>query len=202
MSLSYFLYYQNNFLPSRWLNKIFSSFIQMSSPKDIEPNHDEEYQYLHPLTNSWVLWYQPVNDFDSLQKVVEITTVEEFWSVFNNLRQLENMDDKTSLYFFKEGIRPAWEEKKNKGRLKGSLIKGRDCKGVYQQILMHCVGESYKDMDDINGVAICVRKNRSCRVDVWLCGDGAAKNIEKQLDVTLIDMDIEHSFKWDDFSKQ
>ena len=162
---------------------------------------DDDYQYLHPLQNEWILWYQPVNDFTSLQKVVEVSTVEEFWSVFNNLRQLENMEDRTTLYFFKAGIKPAWEDKTNIGRLKGNLIKNRDCKLVYQQILMHCIGESYKGMDEVNGVAICVRKNKSCRVDVWLKDSNIHKEIEGQLDQTLNDMDIsDHSFKWDLFT--
>ena len=176
----------------------------MSAPNEQDSNvQDDDYQYLHPLKNEWTLWYQPVNDFTSLKVVVEVTTVEEFWSVFNNLRQLENMEDKTTLYFFKAGVRPAWEDKQNKGRLKGSLIKNRDCKVVYQQILMHCIGESYKNMDEVNGVAICVRKNKACRVDVWLNGTSAYKEIEKQLDQTLNDMDIsEHFFKWDDFATQ
>eukprot|EP00834_Sanchytrium_tribonematis_P003036 NODE_107_length_18988_cov_0.534491.p14 type:complete len:177 gc:universal NODE_107_length_18988_cov_0.534491:4492-5022(+) len=164
---------------------------------------DDDFQYLHPLQNHWILWYQPMNDFKTLQKVVEVTTVEEFWSVFNNLRQLENMEDKTTLYFFKQGIDPAWECKLNKGRLKGNLIRNRDCNVVYQQVLMHCIGEAYKSMDEINGVAICVRKNKAFRLDVWLKSDGSVKEVEQQLDKTLTDMDIlDHSFTWDDFSHQ
>eukprot|EP00835_Amoeboradix_gromovi_P002704 NODE_158_length_16653_cov_0.456929.p10 type:complete len:177 gc:universal NODE_158_length_16653_cov_0.456929:11252-10722(-) len=163
----------------------------------------DEFQQLHPLKNQWMLWYQPFNDFKSLQKVVQVKSIEEFWSVFNNLRQLENMEDKTTLYFFKEGIEPAWEDEQNKGRLKGNLIRNRDCNVVYQQVLMHCIGEAYPSMDQINGVAICVRKNKAFRLDVWLKSEGGLNQIETKLDETLNSMDInDHTFNWDDFSHQ
>ena len=164
---------------------------------------DADYQELHPLQNKWTLWYQPVSDFKSLQKVVQVTSIEEFWSVFNNLRQLENMEDKTTLYFFKDGIEPAWEDAQNKGRLKGNLIRNRDCNVVYQQVLMNCIGETYASMEQINGVAICVRKNKAFRLDVWLKTEVDVQHVEKQLDGTLNGMDImDHSFNWDDFSHQ
>ena len=175
---------------------------QLQSPT-AHNNKDDDYQNLHPLQNKWVLWYQPVNDFKSLQQVVLVSSVEEFWSVFNNLRQLENMEDKTTLYFFKEGIKPAWEDNQNKGRLKGNLIRNRDCNVVYQQVLMHCIGEAYSSMEEINGVAICVRKNKAFRLDVWLKDSENVVDIESQLGNTLNDMDImDHTFNWDDFSHQ
>jgi len=89
----------------------------------------------HKLNNTWVLWRHPVNSTDwsisGYQKVAVISTVEEFWAIYNILPTLvapritssesvggvadESVtDEEYDMWFLmREGIPPIWEHVKN-----------------------------------------------------------------------------------------
>ncbi len=84
----------------------------------------------HPLQSKWTLWYRASNknasgsaggkgsakadDWGaSLQCVNTVDTIEDFWGMYNNVPGIGKMDDNSDYMFFKEGIRPAWEDPAN-----------------------------------------------------------------------------------------
>lgn len=86
------------------------------------------YNIRHPLQSKWTLWYRAStkpnsaavknaaksdNWEASLQCVNTIDTVEDFWGMYNNVPGIDKMEDSSDYMFFKEGIRPAWEDPAN-----------------------------------------------------------------------------------------
>lgn len=80
----------------------------------------------HPLYNSWTLWFDnPMHKGSSsakerreswganLYKVVSLSSVEEFWGLYNNIVPPSNLPQSANYYLFKEGIQPAWEDPAN-----------------------------------------------------------------------------------------
>lgn len=90
------------------------------------------YNIRHPLQSKWTLWYRASaksssgsgssgnkgsakadNWEASLQCVNTVDTIEDFWGMYNNVPGIAKMDDNSDYMFFKEGIRPAWEDPAN-----------------------------------------------------------------------------------------
>ena len=86
------------------------------------------YNIRHPLQSKWTLWYRAStkptstavknaaksdNWEASLQCVNTIDTIEDFWGMYNNVPGIDTMEDNSDYMFFKEGIRPAWEDPAN-----------------------------------------------------------------------------------------
>lgn len=88
------------------------------------------YNIRHPLQSKWTLWYRASNKSStdrsggkssakadtweaSLQCVNTVDTIEDFWGMYNNVPGIGRMDDNSDYMFFKEGIRPAWEDPAN-----------------------------------------------------------------------------------------
>jgi translation initiation factor 4E len=70
-----------------------------------------------PLQSVWTFWYITNNNAipwaDNMKKIMDVGFVEDFWSVARNWTptSLTNHGD---LAFFKQGIRPMWEDIENK----------------------------------------------------------------------------------------
>ena len=83
------------------------------------------YNIRHPLQSKWTLWYRAstkptstavknaANWEASLQCVNTVDTIEDFWGMYNNVPGIDKMEDNSDYMFFKEGIRPAWEDPAN-----------------------------------------------------------------------------------------
>jgi len=48
-----------------------------------------------------------------LLQILTVSTVEDFWSVFNHLERASKLRCGSSLMFFKKDIKPSWEEEAN-----------------------------------------------------------------------------------------
>jgi translation initiation factor 4E len=90
-----------------------------------DPAH---YNIRHPLQSKWTLWYRAStkpnsvaaknaaksdNWEASLQCVNTVDTIEDFWGMYNNVPGIDKMEDNSDYMFFKEGVRPAWEDPAN-----------------------------------------------------------------------------------------
>ncbi|KAF8054171.1 hypothetical protein N665_1342s0002 [Sinapis alba] len=71
----------------------------------------------HPLEHSWTLWFdnpsvksKQTTWGSSLRSVFTFSTVEEFWSLYNNLRHPSKLANGADLYCFKHSIEPKWED--------------------------------------------------------------------------------------------
>lgn len=133
----------------------------------------------HPLQRSWTMWYDspnaaikkdPTNWHSNVKQIVSFSTVEDFWSLFNNLMAPSKLGLQSNYHLFKEGVMPAWEDPQNKGGGKWviELQKGeRDLLNtIWLYSILAIIGEAFADSDDICGAVISLRKARN-RLCIW-----------------------------------
>lgn len=72
-----------------------------------------------PLHDTWTFGYikndNSATSWDqNIKEIVDVSYVEDFWSVMNNLLTPSMMSSLGDVTFFKKGIRPMWEDAENK----------------------------------------------------------------------------------------
>lgn len=128
----------------------------------------------HPLQNSWQLWYYKnvSSDFEkNLFTITTVETVEDFWGLFNHIELASNLNPNCAYYFFKEGIRPMWEDSTNKagGRWVINCMK-KNFKAIdnyWMELLLALIGEAFGEYNDYVCGAFCVIKQKNDRIGVW-----------------------------------
>ena len=133
----------------------------------------------HPLKYTWVVWYRsPGSKFQdyekSTNKIAAFSTSEEFWTLYTHLRRPSILPHVSDYHFFKEGIRPVWEDEENRngGKWIIRLKKGVSTR-YWEDLLLAIVGDQFSDADeDLCGVVLSIRSNEDV-LSVWTRVDGA-----------------------------
>jgi translation initiation factor 4E len=131
----------------------------------------------HPLNSTWVLWVDQAgkqtkqNWSQSLKRIIEIDTIEKFWAVVNNIPKSSQLPINSSYYFFRNGIKPAWEDVQNKygGRWAAQLEKSEQDTRLdnhWIKMLLMVIGEDLEFNDEICGCVIS-NKKRQYRMSMW-----------------------------------
>jgi hypothetical protein len=50
---------------------------------------------------------------NSIKGISTVKTVEQFWSTYNYLKRPNDLSSTTDYHFFRDGIKPTWEDSKN-----------------------------------------------------------------------------------------
>ncbi|KAH9586409.1 Translation Initiation factor eIF- 4e [Trypanosoma melophagium] len=75
----------------------------------------------HPLNRPWTLWYDSVSTYDSqrwehsLVEVMTVRTVEDFFTMLHYCKPPHVLRVSAQYHFFREGVKPMWEDPSNKG---------------------------------------------------------------------------------------
>lgn len=159
----------------------------------------------HPLYSKWTLFFDSPNSknlpktpasapdssvahggwMDDIRKVASLSSVEEFWGLYNNIVPPSQLPEKANYYLFKDGIMPAWEDEANKDGGKWSLQLPRDKnKAVIDRMWLYtmlaAIGETFEtplsapgepakppvQTDLVTGV-ICSARPRFYRLTIW-----------------------------------
>ena len=143
----------------------------------------------HLLCAVWVLWREGGDQRASvdttadewctrLTLVAKMSSVEDFWRLFNNFDPLFDIPLGASLNFFKEDIRPLWEDPANigGGRWSFNLEKPRYSTELNQYnskiqetwlyILLSLIGNTIDPHNLICGAVVSIR-TRETRFVVW-----------------------------------
>ncbi|TQS33799.1 hypothetical protein Golomagni_05844 [Golovinomyces magnicellulatus] len=128
-----------------------------------------------------------------LQKLqTEIKTIEDFWR-YNNNTPVHNIKMRDSLYLFKEGYMPIWEDRRN---IKGGSWTFRVPKSagpdVWTRVQLLAVGEQLESVldegvftnDQLCGVGLSVRFN-SHLITIWHRDSSKQKSIDAILACVL-----------------
>eukprot|EP01134_Creolimax_fragrantissima_P002703 CFRG2703T1 len=143
-------------------------------------DNKDEYKIVHPLSAKWVLWYdipkhkvEAANWMSTLKQVYTITTVEEFWGVLNNLAKASQLPAGSNFHFFKEGVKPMWEDPENK--LGGKWIistpvnSGRD--GVLDRMwldtMLATIGQVLTESESEICGCVCSPRRAQNRIALW-----------------------------------
>lgn len=132
-------------------------------------------QLKHPLNSKWTLWYylpDKSKDWEQNQhQIYTMSTVEDFWSFFDHLKPPSELTNGVDYSFFKNGIRPMWEDPQNVngGRLtviNTSKMRNAGINGIWLDVLLFLIGEHFKYTEDVCGVVLNCR-SYGFKIAVW-----------------------------------
>ncbi|KAJ8669056.1 hypothetical protein QAD02_000315 [Eretmocerus hayati] len=143
-----------------------------ASPEEFPP----ELLIKHPLQHTWTLWYfeQDKNKSweESQRLITNFDTAEDFWSLYNHIKQASELRQGCDYSMFKFGIRPMWEDDANKagGRWLINLDKKQrnsDLDHYWLEILLLMIGEGFDShSDEVCGAVVNVRA-KADKIAVW-----------------------------------
>lgn len=131
-----------------------------------------------PLKYSWVIWYRPPtsknSDYEKSTKALcKMTTAQQFWQVYSHLKHPSQLPTVSDYHFFREGIRPVWEDEENK---KGGKWIMRLKKGVadryWEDLLLAMIGDQFAEAgEEVCGAVVSVRSGEDV-FSIWTKNDG------------------------------
>eukprot|EP00993_Chasmostoma_nieuportense_P003165 NODE_3903_length_875_cov_28.410428_g3750_i0.p1 GENE.NODE_3903_length_875_cov_28.410428_g3750_i0~~NODE_3903_length_875_cov_28.410428_g3750_i0.p1 ORF type:complete len:219 (-),score=53.27 NODE_3903_length_875_cov_28.410428_g3750_i0:156-812(-) len=148
-----------------------------SNFKSSQPIAVEDETVKHPLWCRWSIWYDgPAkkttlkNWSDNLKEVIAFDSVEDFWSVYNNIQSPSSLPPGSNYHLFKHGIKPMWEHEANRRGGKWVIgfppkLKGK-ADGCWLQLSLALIGEHFKDGEEVCGGVVSVRKQTN-RISLW-----------------------------------
>merc|ERR1719499_267 len=155
---------------------------------------------VHKLQFNWSIWYSaPTSDVTKRgwlkrhQKLIDMTTVQDFWRVFNNFVAPSALDEGADIHFFRQNVEPEWEDHYN---TQGGAFQlflhlqttnfaqlAEHADAVWLNILLHMIGDHFDDADEIVGLIVS-KRHKGFRFSLWIktASDvDARKRIAKQL---------------------
>uniref|UniRef100_A0A1J3FQ39 mRNA cap-binding protein n=1 Tax=Noccaea caerulescens TaxID=107243 RepID=A0A1J3FQ39_NOCCA len=144
-------------------------------------------QHSHSFQRSWTFWFDnpSLKSYQatwgsSLRSFYTFATIEEFWSVYNNMHPPSKWVPGADLYCFKEKIEPKWEDPicANGGKWTMMLPKAK-LESNWLNTLLALVGEQFEQGDEICGAVLNFR-TRGDKISLWTKN---AANEEAQLSI-------------------
>lgn len=107
----------------------------------------------------------------SIKSIATVSTVEEFWSTYDHLTRPDNLPSTTDYHFFREGIKPTWEDPSN---IRGGKWIVRLRKGLasryWEEIILALIGSQFVTHPltegEVCGVVVSIRYSEDI-VSVW-----------------------------------
>jgi len=147
---------------------------------------DPEKVMKHPLQNAWTLWFfknDKARTWEENQRpIITVTTVEDFWSLYNHIETASRLPPGSDYSLFKEGIFPDWEDQRNApgGRWMINVDKRQrtECLDTYWlEILFFLIGEHADHFAYmVNGAVVNIRA-KGDKLAVWLSDAGQPDGI-------------------------
>ncbi|XP_065879280.1 eukaryotic translation initiation factor 4E-1-like [Euphorbia lathyris] len=128
----------------------------------------------HLLENQWTFWFdnpsaksKQATWGSSMRPVFTFGTVEEFWSVYNNIHHPSKLAVGADFYCFKYKIEPKWEDPicSNGGKWTITFSKGKSDTS-WLHTLLAMIGEQFDHGDEICGAVVNVRARQE-KVSIW-----------------------------------
>lgn len=106
---------------------------------------------------------------NSIKAISTVTTVEEFWNTYNYLRRPNDLPTTTDYHFFRDGIKPTWEDS---GNAKGGKWIVRLPKGLasryWEEVILALIGGQFPGVPDgeICGLVVSIRYSEDI-LGIW-----------------------------------
>ncbi|XP_010540535.1 PREDICTED: eukaryotic translation initiation factor 4E-1-like [Tarenaya hassleriana] len=128
----------------------------------------------HPLHNSWTFWFDNPSSKSkqatwgsSMRSMYTFATVEEFWSLYNNMYHPSKLAPGADLYCFKHEMEPKWEDPECSNGGKWTMIFPRGKSDTnWLHTLLAMVGEQFDEGDEICGAVVNVRPKQD-KISLW-----------------------------------
>ncbi|KAL4226138.1 Eukaryotic translation initiation factor 4E type 3 [Mactra antiquata] len=114
-----------------------------------------------------------------LRKLYTVSTVQGFWSVYNNIPDVSKLNSRYSYHLMRHERRPIWEDAANcnGGNWRMKCHKW-DTPQVWKELLLAAIGEHLSDFlqegDEISGISVSIRE-RDDIVTIWNTNSGLAE---------------------------
>eukprot|EP01012_Entosiphon_sulcatum_P067217 TRINITY_DN96809_c0_g1_i1.p1 TRINITY_DN96809_c0_g1~~TRINITY_DN96809_c0_g1_i1.p1 ORF type:complete len:214 (+),score=50.55 TRINITY_DN96809_c0_g1_i1:57-698(+) len=142
---------------------------ERAQQKTEEGNYEEG--PAHPLWCAWTLWFDGVSKKragrtaswqDNLKEIYTFRTVEDFWSVMNNINGPSQLTQGSNYHMFKAGIKPMWEDDYNKrgGKWIAKIPKKmkKQLDQAWMFVALALIGENFKEGDEVCGAVVSIRQ--------------------------------------------
>ncbi|KAF0313846.1 Eukaryotic translation initiation factor 4E [Amphibalanus amphitrite] len=142
----------------------------------------------HPLQNPWTLWYYENDKSRTWEQnqveIITVNSVEDFWSTYNYIETASNLKHGTDYSLFKQGVKPMWEDSKNRngGRWLISLDRSdkqrreRLLDVYWLDVMLLMIGEGFGDAGETVCGAVVNIRNKGDKIAIWT---GDAKRAEE-----------------------
>lgn len=145
-----------------------------------DDDDDESNTAIHPLECEWTFWYdkRPAQgkrlkgeqeSYESnLRAIGTFGTVEDFWRYYNHLVKPSKLEMNSNYHFFKNGIKPMWEDSANaKGGKWVLTFKDKNLLDTsWENVVLGLVGETLDVDNEITG-AVMSRRKAGDRIAIW-----------------------------------
>ena len=106
---------------------------------------------------------------NSVKKMAEFSTVEDFWKIFQHIKKPESLKSGIEVQLFKNPIKPMWEDESNKdgGRL-SIRIKKDYSSLVWEELVLDMLSGSFPKTvkEQLNGIVLSIRGAFNC-IQIW-----------------------------------
>lgn len=129
----------------------------------------------HPLQNKWAWWFYK-NDKSktweaNLRLVTAFDTVEDFWAIFNHIKNAGKLQPGCDYSVFKDGIKPMWEDDRNKhgGRwlINSNRNQRQELDRVWLETLLCLIGEAFDEHSDVVCGTVVQIRPKMDKLAVW-----------------------------------
>nr|POE87417.1 isoform 2 of eukaryotic translation initiation factor 4e type 2 [Quercus suber] len=131
-----------------------------------------------PLKYTWIMHYRPPtsknSDYEkSIKPLCRMSTAQEFWMVYSHFIRPSALPTVSDYHFFREGIRPVWEDEENK---RGGKWTMRVKKGIadrfWEDLVLAMIGDQFAEAsDEVCGAVVSVRSGEDV-FSIWTKNDG------------------------------
>ena len=113
---------------------------------------------------------EPVHSYENSIKILcTVKTVEEFWSSYNFMKRPNDLPTTTDYHFFRDGIKPTWEDSSNSkgGKWIVRLPKGLASR-YWEEIVLALIGGQFLGVPDgeICGAVVSIRYSEDI-LGIW-----------------------------------
>ncbi|KAI8059118.1 translation initiation factor eIF 4e-like domain-containing protein [Gongronella butleri] len=148
-----------------------------------------------PLQSSWTFWYDryihnlPAAEYEAnLQKIATVSTVQKFWSVYNNIDGPDHLGFRSNLHFMRNGIKPIWEDPKNAhGGSYNFKVNKQQSPTVWRDLIVLMVGENIEPwvQDELCGLSVSSRQQCD-NYQLWIASTQDKNEPDGKIKATLI----------------
>ncbi|KAK4491613.1 hypothetical protein RD792_002368 [Penstemon davidsonii] len=128
----------------------------------------------HPLEHSWTFWFDNPSVKSkqaawgsSIRPIYTFSSVQDFWSVYNNIHHPSKLAVGADLHCFKNKVEPKWEDPvcANGGKWTMIFTRGKsDTSWLFTLLAM--IGEQFDYGDEICGAVVNVRGKQE-KIALW-----------------------------------
>lgn len=93
--------------------------------------------------------------------------MESFWSIYDHLIRPNDIKSSTDYHFFKDGIKPTWEDAYNKNGGKWMIkVKKGLTSWYWEELILAIIGEQFDVGHEICGAVVSIRTENDI-ISVW-----------------------------------